>query len=250
MIFTLGDNNAAKNTLLNLNCGIVACQSDIKIYNSTFDNVVQDNAYLHTWRGTAIVSLSGLCGLPGRMEVFPNWSDTLVFNSYRGAYGENTHLKITSNKIWKVNTGIEGANNNFGQKHYVANNDITATRYGILWYFNAGAAQMRAFENTIYVSGKRRWYKHKRKTSGNANYILNYNTIKVGNNGSVFGGNVNGISASNVYLPLISCNNVELLTNHNDPTYTAIKLNTCNTATVTNNTVRSHHANNAFIHSV
>ncbi|MBL0051467.1 MAG: hypothetical protein IPP29_08125 [Bacteroidetes bacterium] len=46
MLFTLGDNSATKNTFHNMNAGIVACQSDIKIYNSTFDNIVQNN-FMH-----------------------------------------------------------------------------------------------------------------------------------------------------------------------------------------------------------
>jgi hypothetical protein len=246
MIFTLGANGTNKNIFHNMNAGIVACQSDIKIYNSTFDNIQQDNFYLHTWRGTAIVSLSGFCGLPGRMEVFPNVSDTLVFNSYRGTYGDNTHFKITSNKIWKVNTGIEAMNNNFAQTHYVADNDIKATRYGIFWNFNKGAALMRAFENNIYVSGSNvDGISINEKGGANGNYIIEYNTVKAANDGSNKG-TVNGISASSVLLPLIACNNVELITNHNDPKYTAIRIDACNTATVTNNTVRSHHANNMF----
>ena len=243
MIFTLGDNTAAKNTFHNMNSGIVACQSDIKIYNSTFDNVAEDNFYLHTWRGTAMVSLSGFCGLPGKMVVHPNLIDTLVFNSFRGSYADNSNFTLTGNKLWKVNTGVYATNcKGVGMTTMINSNNIIASHHGIYFIDNAGYGKLTAAGNTIKITGNVGLIgeaiailekKIEEDVAWTPYYNINTNNINVQQG-------ADGIIANYVYQPQITYNEILSNTTGANQLIDGIAIDGCYEALVSCNNVKGN----------
>nr|MBK9650787.1 hypothetical protein [Bacteroidota bacterium] len=181
MLFTLGDNNASKNTFHNLNCGIVACQSDIKIYNSTFDNIVQDNFYAHPWRGTAMVSLSGLCALPGTLTVHPNAANNIVANGHRSVYTDNSNIDISGTKMLSVVYGIYTKSCNLGLSANIVANTITSSAIAIDMIDNAGATTLLVNGNTINMTDQGFCTAVRASEISNsiAKYIISDNTINM-----------------------------------------------------------------------
>lgn len=236
---SIGKNTMAKNTFHNLNAGIVGCQSDITIYNSTFDAIQIDTAYKHPWHGTAMVSLSGLCGLPGTITVSPNVMDTLVRNSYRGLYGDNTNVQISAIKMGTVDTGIYIGNNNAGQNVNITTNKLNNMLCGVHLYNQAGTSFCNIIANTILSIDSNQSTGIRIGEPSNTpstNYDVRDNSITL-MNGQY------GIIADAVNAPQIHYNEVvQRITKIKGQTTEGIVANGCDAALISCNTIRADHA--------
>jgi hypothetical protein len=246
--FTLGSNIAKKNTFKNLNTGFIAHTSYARVYNSIFQSVITDTAYTEVYTGTALIGLGDTtnCIASNTLNVYANLGDTTVLNSQRGVYTDYSNLVVNSINIIYVHTGIESTFCTNNLQTIVSYNNIQATRFGINWYFNAGAKQMRAVENNISVIGaSTNAVSINESSSANANYLIDYNHLKVASDGSP-SGQITGVNANNVFNPTISCNDLNIVTKHPDPKYVGFLINTCTKSIISNNGIKSHHANQSF----
>ncbi len=153
MFCTIGDNAQTANTFTRSIHGIFANYSDLKVTNSYFNFISNNNSWPGSYRGTCVVSLGANTNFQSKLKLDPmaNGSNT-VDACDRGVYSNYSQVDINYVKFIDVNTGIFTAHCQ-NRKANVSNCTIKASKYGINWMTNAGAYSMNASYNVITIQG-------------------------------------------------------------------------------------------------
>ena len=249
VVVNIGEASTSSNHFLNMNFGIKSYRSIMEVANCDFQNIYSVTGYASKLMGTAIVSVGDpILVKPGILRVYPiSYNASTINNCERGVYASFSDLIVTGCKILNVFTGIECTQNKFLRSALVSENIITARKYGIRFYDNAGAANMSALFNSITINGST----INGFTMGTAISVMEKNNTAQSNYDISFNSPITiidaiaGIELSSVYKPKVGCNNV-LQKNGGGQAVTTIgiDLKSCVGAQVSNNIVKGYSVSN------
>ena len=165
-----------------------------------------------------------------------------LHNCEKGIFTYYSYLVANNNTMTDIQTGIETNNCRDLLRTVVRGNTISASKFGINWYSNAGSRIMSAQNNIITMDGNARGEGislNEGSSKDSANYV-----ICPGNTVTINGSRV-AIHARNVYLPLIALNNISM--NYgtiNSANIDGILIEGCDKARVIENNVMGDNAMN------
>ena len=249
VVVNIGEAGASANHFLNMNFGIKSFRSIIEVANCDFQNIYSVTGYSSKLIGTAVVSEGDpVLGVHGTLSVFPLSSNAgTIINCERGVYASFSDLIVSGCKILNVITGVECTGNKFMRRAIVTENIISARKYGIRFYDNAGAASMSAIFNSITINGSTSngatmgtaISVMEKNNTAQANYDISYNAPI-----TIIDGHA-GIELSSVYKPKVGCNNVLQKIGSGQAISTiGIDLKSCVGAQVTQNLVKGYSTTN------
>ncbi len=235
----IGDKLQNSNTFSYTIHGIYANLSYVRVENSYFYSIYNNNTWSGSYRGTAVVSLGSMNNLLSRLKYEPMTNGTnTVFSSDRGVYANYSNVEIKNLKMTTVGTGIYAAHCNPRQA-IIFKNTITASKYGISLSVNAGAALMQVDSNTVTMQGSTQGVgiSISESTSGDAHYTVTGNSITLNNAAT-------GIYVNATYNAKLRGNNiVQNSPNYTYPNTTGIFVNGCDKAQLTCNNVFANYPN-------
>ncbi|MFN0187904.1 MAG: T9SS type A sorting domain-containing protein, partial [Bacteroidia bacterium] len=249
VVVSIGESGSDPNHFLNMNFGIKGFRSSMEVANCEFQNIYSVSGYSTKLMGTAIVSVGDvILGLPGNLSVLPISSNSnTILKCERGVYASYSDLVVSNCKISDVNTGVECTGNILMRRAMVIENIITARKYGIRFYENAGAMSMSAFFNSITISGSTTNVSTigtaisvmEKSNSPGTSYDISYNAPI-----TLIDANA-GIELLSIYKPKVGCNNVLQKIGAGQAVSTVgISLNSCVGAQVTQNLVKGYSTTN------
>jgi hypothetical protein len=249
VVVNIGEAGANANHFLNMNFGIKSFRSSMEVANSDFQNIYSVTGYASKLMGTAIASVGDVTlGVPGSLFVLPiNSNSNTIYKCERGVYASYSDLVVSGCKIADVNTGVECTGNKLMRRALVTENIISARKYGIRFYDNAGAASISVIFNSITISGSTA----NGSTIGTAISIMEKNNSSgtiydISNNAPITLIDANaGIELSSIHKPTVRCNNVLQKIGGGQAISTiGISLNSCIGAQVSNNVVKGYTTSN------
>ncbi|MBL7928622.1 MAG: T9SS type A sorting domain-containing protein, partial [Bacteroidia bacterium] len=151
----IGNYSNNKNQFNRMHSGVVGWGSDFRVLNCEFTNLQNDAAYAAEYAGTAVISKGEFFISKARVRFQQvGGGGNTVTSCTRGAYTNYSDATITNVKMDMVNTGVVSTHTSMNKEVTVEACEITAGKYGVYFYFNAGAKNMIAQDNTIHVSTK------------------------------------------------------------------------------------------------
>ncbi|MBK7966103.1 MAG: T9SS type A sorting domain-containing protein [Bacteroidetes bacterium] len=252
VVVSIGKIGGNTNHFLNMNFGIKVFRSNIEVVNNDFQNIFTVSGYPTKVIGTAVMcegdTTLGLSGIPGSLTVFPvNTNSNTMLNCERGVYASYSDLVVSNCIINNVNTGVECTQSRLKRNVLITENTITARKYGIRLYDNAGAANMSAIFNSITIHGNTT----NGATIGTAISVMEKNNISQTNYNISFNAPITiidahaGIELSSVFKPQVRCNNVlqKIASGHAISTV-GISILSCVDAQVSQNLVKGYTTSN------
>lgn len=249
VVVSIGELGSDPNHFLNMNFGVKGFRSSMEVANCEFQNIFTCTGYSTKLSSTAIVSVGDLIlGLPGNLTVYPLSSNgSTIINCERGVYASFSDLLVTNCKILNVITGVECTQNKLLRKAMVIESIISARKYGIRYFDNAGALSMGAVFNSITING----YTVNGSTIGTAISVVEKSNTAGANFDISFNSPITlidayaGIELSSVYKPKVGCNNVLLKIGSGQAISTVgISLLSCVGAQVSQNLVKGYSTTN------
>ena len=229
VVLNLGGDHLGKNHFFNMNNGIRANRSNLKVYNSTFNNI-QLIPFYHNGsnqNGSAI-SIVGdnesEQAAPSALALMPNPDGSAnVTNSRCGVYAAVTYTEINGCLFDTVDYGIDEQYLDIGLQSYLTANTINAYNYGIRLMENDGCDNINVEYNDITLLNKEKSaigiYAGESNSHHTTAYIINGNNVRLLNATA-------GIQTAGVSNAQITFNTIELqkpLT-YTAPTTTGIDL--------------------------
>ena len=198
----IGNDNQQPNQFLRANRGITVVGSNVTVTNSEFEGITLDTSYHWGYDGYAVVAREdSVYGRNSRLYVFPLANATnppTIHDGFRGVYSRHSNLDVRGLYIKNVVSGIMSELSSNYNTVTLLNNHIEASRNGIRWRFNVGAATMLAQQNVIIMSGDTTGtaIAMVESTSGIANYHVLENTITLSD--SRFGIRSNAVNEAEI----------------------------------------------------
>ena len=189
VVLNLGGDHLGKNHFFNMNNGIRANRSNLKVYNSTFNNI-QLIPFYHNGsnqNGSAI-SIVGdnesEQAAPSALALMPNPDGSAnVTNSRCGVYAAVTYTEINGCLFDTVDYGIDEQYLDIGLQSYLTANTINAYNYGIRLMENDGCDNINVEYNDITLLNKEKSaigiYAGESNLHHTTSYIINGNSVRL-----------------------------------------------------------------------